>query len=191
MENKIQGVILAGGLARRMQGEDKGLILFKQKPLCLHCAERLRPQVARLAINANRNLERYQAFGFPVFCDELKGFQGPLSGMLSGLEQSLLPFVLFVPCDGPFLPLNLAQRLFQACQEKNALLAYACDEVRAHPTFCLMHRSLAPKLAQFLAQGERRLLKFMQENHALAVKFHDGQAFENFNTLADVEKKEN
>lgn len=78
MAVSITGVILAGGKARRMQGQDKGLVLFQGKPMFLHTLQSLRKQVDIVAINANRNKEIYAKSGVDVFSDELAGFQGPL-----------------------------------------------------------------------------------------------------------------
>ncbi|MFZ7230501.1 molybdenum cofactor guanylyltransferase MobA [Avibacterium avium] len=195
---KISAVILAGGRARRMGGVDKGLQLFRGQPLVWHCYQRLKDQVAQVAVNANRNQERYAQFGLPVFADELADFQGPLSGILTGLKQVESDFVLFVPCDCPFLPLNLLEKLQQpilqdrqsAGENSSVLLTYATDGEREHPTFCLASTLLAEKLAAYLHSGERRMLQFMRENGAIAVDFRDQkEAFQNFNTLADLESE--
>ncbi|MFU2059778.1 molybdenum cofactor guanylyltransferase MobA [Avibacterium volantium] len=198
---KISAVILAGGRARRMGGVDKGLQLFRGQPLVWHCYQRLKDQVAQVAVNANRNPKCYAQFGLPVFADELADFQGPLSGILTGLKRAESDFVLFVPCDCPFLPLNLLEKLQQpilqslldrksAGENSPVLLTYATDGEREHPTFCLVSTLLAEKLATYLHCGERRMLQFMQENGAVAVDFHDQkEAFQNFNTLADLESE--
>ncbi|MFZ7308155.1 molybdenum cofactor guanylyltransferase MobA [Avibacterium avium] len=198
---KISAVILAGGRARRMGGVDKGLQLFRGQPLVWHCYQRLKDQVAQVAVNANRNQERYVQLGLPVFADELADFQGPLSGILTGLKLAESDFVLFVPCDCPFLPLNLLEKLqqpiLQSLQDRQSagenspvLLTYATDGEREHPTFCLVSTLLAEKLAAYLHSGERRMLQFMRENGAIAVDFRDQkEAFQNFNTLADLESE--
>ncbi|POY43071.1 molybdenum cofactor guanylyltransferase MobA, partial [Avibacterium endocarditidis] len=198
---KISAVILAGGRARRMGGVDKGLQLFRGQPLVWHCYQRLKDQVAQVAVNANRNQERYAQLGLPVFADELADFQGPLSGILTGLKRAESDFVLFVPCDCPFLPLNLLEKLQQpilqslldrksAGENSPVLLTYATDGEREHPTFCLVSTLLAEKLATYLHSGERRMLQFMRENGAIAVDVHDQkEAFQNFNTLADLESE--
>ncbi|VEB21846.1 molybdenum cofactor guanylyltransferase MobA [Avibacterium volantium] len=198
---KISAVILAGGRARRMGGVDKGLQLYQGVPLFWHCYQRLKDQVAQVAVNANRNQECYAQFGLPVFADELADFQGPLSGILTGLKLAESDFVLFVPCDCPFLPLNLLEKLQQpilkslqdrqsAGENSSVLLTYATDGEREHPTFCLVSTLLAEKLAAYLHSGERRMLQFMRENGAIAVDFRDQkEAFQNFNKLADLESE--
>ncbi|BFU60590.1 MULTISPECIES: molybdenum cofactor guanylyltransferase MobA [Rodentibacter] len=184
----ISAVILAGGKARRMGGRDKGLQLLYEKPLILHMIENLQSQIQEISINANRNHSEYEKFGFPVFADELPDFQGPLSGMLTTLEKANTDFVLFTPCDSPFFPGNLLVKLKSAVENDRTLIAYACNEEREHPTFCLMSASLKDKLRDYLASGERRLLRFMQENGGVAVKFAPNEGtFVNFNTLKDLQ----
>ncbi|MDU8925022.1 molybdenum cofactor guanylyltransferase MobA [Pasteurellaceae bacterium LIM206] len=187
MTESISAVILAGGLARRMAGRDKGLQLWRGKPLFQHILQRLAGQVEQISINANRNREIYAQAGYPVFCDELAGFQGPLSGILTALNRSTTDFVLFVPCDCPNLPLNLVRKLQSAVLKLGVLIAYAHDGERDHPTFCLISTRLKTALAAYLAGGERRMLRFMRDHHAVAVDFSEAKAaFVNLNTLDDL-----
>ncbi|MDC4234608.1 molybdenum cofactor guanylyltransferase MobA [Pasteurella multocida] len=184
----FSAVILAGGQARRMGGVDKGLQLFRNQSLFEHIYQRLQPQIADIAINANRNQQRYAQSGLPVFSDDLAGFQGPLSGILTALQRAQSNFVLFVPCDCPFFPMDLFAKLKHAVISQHAQLAYAHDGEREHPTFCLVSTSLAPALAQYLATGERRMLTFMQQQHAIAVDFSaTPDAFKNINNLVDLQ----
>ncbi len=109
--NDISGLILAGGRGTRMGGVDKGLQLHLGVPLAQHALERLRPQVAALMLNANRNLPAYQAMGVPVWPDEMADFPGPLAGMLAGLMHGRTPYLVTVPCDSPNFPDDLVARL--------------------------------------------------------------------------------
>ena len=188
----ISAVILAGGKARRMGGQDKGLQVLGKQSLIEHVIHRLQPQVHDISINANRSQTEYAQFGFPVFSDELPDFQGPLSGILTALEKTKSDFILFTPCDTPFFPTNLLDKLQSAVENHCALIAYACDEEREHPVFCLMSVQLKEKLRHYLASGERRLLQFMKENGGISVKFTKEEGnFENFNTLDDLKKNSN
>ena len=188
----ISAVILAGGKARRMGGQDKGLQILGKQSLIQHVINRLQLQVHDISINANRSQTEYVKFGFPVFSDELPDFQGPLSGMLTALEKTKSDFILFTPCDTPFFPTNLLDKLQSAVENHCALIAYACDEEREHPVFCLMSIQLKEKLRHYLASGERRLLQFMKENGGISVKFTKEEGnFENFNTLDDLKKNSN
>ena len=185
----ISAVILAGGKARRMGGQDKGLQILGKQSLIQHVINRLQLQVHDISINANRSQTEYAKFGFPVFSDELPDFQGPLSGMLTALEKTKSDFILFTPCDTPFFPMNLLDKLKSAVKNDRTLIAYACDEEREHPVFCLMSVQIKEKLRQYLASGERRLLQFMKENGGISVKFTKEEGnFENFNTLDDLKK---
>ena len=188
LEKLKSAVILAGGKARRMNGADKGLQLLQNKPLISHVIERLQPQVVDISINANRHHTEYAHWGFPVFSDELPDFQGPLSGMLTALEKAKTDFILFVPCDSPYFPQNLLEKLKSAVKNDRTLMAYAKDKEREHPTFCLMSVQLKEKLRAYLNEGERRLLQFMNKNGAVAVQFDEREGrFVNFNTLEDLQ----
>lgn len=188
----ITGIILAGGQARRMNGEDKGLVPLFGKPLYQHVLEKLRPQVNNIVINANRNIPTYQQSGYAVITDSIDNYPGPLAGILAGLEFSQTEWTMFVPCDTPFIPDNLVQHLWQ--NRKGHHIVYASDEEREHPTLCLIHNSQIAQLKQFLANGDKKLMLFMAQANAKAVIFPNSKkAFENINTLeaCSILEKEN
>jgi molybdopterin-guanine dinucleotide biosynthesis protein A len=108
----ISAVILAGGQARRMGGEDKGLIELNGRPLLDYIITALRPQTGEILVNANRNLGRYRAFGYPVIEDIMGDFFGPLVGMATGMQATGKTYLLTVPCDSPFVPTQLAATLY-------------------------------------------------------------------------------
>ncbi|WP_301099838.1 molybdenum cofactor guanylyltransferase MobA, partial [Otariodibacter sp.] len=183
--NDISAVILAGGLARRLQGVEKGLQEVAGKPLITHIIERLSPQICKIYLNINRLYENYhqQYPAVPTYSDNLVGFQGPLSGILSGFQHIESEYLLFVPCDTPFLPTNLLKKLSTVLRINQAQIAYAHDGERPHPTFALIHRSVEKALADYLARGERRLLQFFHSQKSVAVDFSEQScAFKNFNT---------
>src|SRR6478735_5870112 len=107
----ITGLVLAGGQGSRMGGVDKGLQPFRGRPMVAHVIERLAPQVHSILVNANRNPEAYAEFGHRVVSDEIEGFAGPLAGFERGLAHATTPFLVTVPCDSPFLPTDLVERL--------------------------------------------------------------------------------
>ncbi|MGR6981996.1 molybdenum cofactor guanylyltransferase MobA [Testudinibacter sp. P27/CKL/0425] len=188
-KQQLTAVILCGGLSRRMQGADKGLQLLQHKPLVVHVQARLQPQVQQILINANRHQQHYAKCGLLQFSDELDGFLGPLSGMLSGLKHSQTEWVLFVPCDAPFLPLDLAPRLLSAVQQAALDLAYVSDGEREHPTFVLMNKRLIANLQQYLLDGGRKVRDFMRAQRHVVVDFSDQpQAFANFNYLSQLDE---
>ena len=106
----ITGIILAGGQARRMGGQDKGLIQLAQKPMIEYVLNAIEPQVDEIIINANRNQSTYEKYGFPVVADQIKGYCGSLAGMASGLQSAKTPVVFTVPCDSPLIPDDLVQK---------------------------------------------------------------------------------
>ncbi len=183
----ISAIILAGGLATRMKGADKGLILLHQKPLVQHAIERLKPQVNEILINANREIAIYQTFGYPVLQDEAKDFLGPLAGFSLGLQQAKHDYVLTVPCDSPLLPLDLAKRLMNALTEHDADIAVASRDDKTHPVFSLCKKSALPSLTVYLQQGERRVSAWQKSQKYIEVDFSDcNDAFTNLNTIEDL-----
>lgn len=186
----LTGVILAGGRARRMGGIDKGLVEVAGRPLIAHVIDAIEPQVDRLMINANRNLESYQAFGYPVIADQLDDFQGPLAGMASALDAATSDLVLCVPCDSPLLPHDLAARLLDARTAADADIAVAfCD--RLQPVFALLRRVLLPDLRTALVAGERKIDRWYDRHNMVTVDFSDRpQGFLNINTPAQRDELE-
>ena len=185
--SQITGVVLAGGKASRMGGKDKGLMLLNGKPLWQHVADRLRPQVNSIVISANRNLPVYQASGLPIITDTLPGYPGPLAGILSVIQQVSAEWFLFCPCDTPFIPEFLAERL--EINRHQAPVVWVHDGERDHPAVVLVHRSLASKIEEYLARGDRRVMVFMREVGGHSVDFSDMKsAFHNMNTPQDLQQ---
>jgi molybdopterin-guanine dinucleotide biosynthesis protein A len=184
----ITGVVLAGGLGRRMGGVDKGLQQFRGQMLAAHVAQRLAPQVDHLLFNANRNPEAYAALGYPVIADDIPDFAGPLAGLQAALTASADPLVATAPCDSPFLPADLVFRLFSGLTATNADVAVVRAEQRLHPVFCLCRRDLLPALTAFLTQGGRRVQDWLATQRTTEVAFDDcPEAFANFNTLEQLD----
>lgn len=120
-----------------------------------------------------------------MLSDSISGFKGPLAGILTVLEHSPTEWVLFAPCDTPFIPTHLAETLWAGRQ--GALAAYADDGERAHPTVALISKQLIQPLRNYLLGGDRKLMIFMSQQSAIPVRFHDDpRAFRNINTLDDA-----
>lgn len=149
--------MLAGGLGRRMGGQDKGLVALAGRPMAVHVLEALRPQVGTIVVNANRNLELYAAFGHPVIADTVSGFLGPLAGVHAALQRCTTEFLVTVPCDAPLIAPDLVGRLHAACASAGADLAVASDGTRQQPVFLLLRATLAPSLEAYLAGGDRKV----------------------------------
>jgi molybdopterin-guanine dinucleotide biosynthesis protein A len=188
--NEISGMVLAGGRGTRMGGIDKGLQPHLGVPLARHALERLKPQVAALMLNANRNLPTYQAMGVPAWPDEMPDFAGPLAGMLAGLTHCATAYLVTVPCDSPNFPSDLVARLAQGLENADADLATAytreAGELRAQPVFCLVKATLRDNLRAFIESGERKTGLFAAQNHGAKVIFDDAAAFANANTLSEL-----
>ncbi|PCH64747.1 MAG: molybdenum cofactor guanylyltransferase [Gammaproteobacteria bacterium] len=184
----ITGVILAGGQARRMGGEDKGLILFHQQPLIRYAIDALASQVDSLVINANRNIDRYQSFGYPVISDTIDGFCGPLAGMLSAMQSADTDYILTSPCDCPSISAQLRQRLMESLLlSPNADIAVAFDGQRLQPVFSLIPCHMQDDLQAYLLQGDRKIDLWFQRHKLTVVDFSDQpETFLNFNRPEDL-----
>jgi len=180
-------IILSGGRATRMGGIDKGLITLQHKPLIQHVIERLKPQTNEILINANREISKYEAFGYPVLQDTHANFIGPLAGFSLGLQHAKHDYILTVPCDSPLLPHDLAHRLLTTLMENNADIAVASSDGHAHPVFSLCKKTVLPSLNQYLALGERRVSAWQKGHRYIEVNFSDhSDAFINLNTVEDL-----
>jgi molybdenum cofactor guanylyltransferase len=181
--NSIAGLILAGGRARRMGGEDKGLIRLAGRPMVEHVLERFGPQVDEVFINANRNAEQYGRYGHRVIPDVIDDFPGPLAGMLSAMEAVHQPWLAVVPCDSPLLPRDLVQRLFESALAESADIAVAHDGERLQPVVALLRCSLLPQLRAFVEHGGRKIDTWYAQHRMVATDLSDHpEAFVNVNT---------
>jgi molybdenum cofactor guanylyltransferase len=188
----VTGLILAGGKGSRMGGVDKGLQAFRGKRLIDHVYERFAPQVGGVIINANQNQEEYKTFGVRVVSDAIGGFAGPLAGFHAGLSVSKRPFLASVPCDSPFLPGNLIERLHARIDETGAELAVAKTGDQPHPVFSLMRRGVLDHLSDFLKEGGRKIDAWYATLNVVEVAFDDeAEAFSNINTLEELNTWEN
>lgn len=175
----ILGVVLAGGLSRRMGGGDKCLRELNGRPLLARVVERLRPQVGGLVINANGDPSRFAAFGLPVVPDSLADFPGPLAGILAGLDwaASYRPgceLVVSVPSDAPFLPTDLVSRLLAGMQAEGAELACAVSGGQPHPVVGLWPVRLRDDLRRAMVEeGIRKVDRWTGRYRLAEVSFPD------------------
>jgi molybdopterin-guanine dinucleotide biosynthesis protein A len=183
----ITGIVLAGGMGRRMGGTDKGLVELGGKPMVAHVLARLAPQVGSVLINANQNRDRYAQFGCPVVADAVGGYAGPLAGLHAGMTEATTRFVVTVPCDSPFLPTDLVARLATAIARDNVQLAVAKTLDQPHPVFALVSRDVLPHLASYLHGGGRKIDAWYATLRVTLVPFDDCQdAFRNINTADEL-----
>lgn len=169
-----------------MNGADKGLQLLHGKPLIAWVVERIAPQADEIFISANRNIDAYAAFGYPVLPDDTPDFNGPLAGLQQGMAAARHPLVLCVPCDTPFLPTDLSDQLLAALEENRAQIAVAATQAHSHRTVCLCRSDLSDHLAAFLAQGGRKVGDWQAGLKTVEVLFEEAESFRNFNTLEDL-----
>ena len=183
----ITGLILAGGQGRRMGGVDKGLQPLRGRPMIEWVIERLDPQVGGILINANQNQDQYSSHGHRVVPDQIGGFAGPLAGLHAGLSACTTPYLATVPCDSPFLPLDLVARLGAVRDRENADLAVAKTFAQAHPVFALVRADVLGHLTRFLASGGRKIDAWYASLKVVEVPFDDeADAFSNINTLDEL-----
>ena len=179
----ITGLVLAGGLGRRMGGVDKGLSRLGDEPLVAHIIRRLAPQVGPLIINANQNHDIYAGFGHPVVGDRIEGYAGPLAGLEAGLAACTTPYLVTAPCDSPFLPANLVSRLVESLTAHKASIAVARTGDQLHPVFSLIRTDELPDLQAFVTAGGRRMEAWLKRLRWVPCPFDDcPDAFANINT---------
>lgn len=189
--DQVTGLILAGGQARRMQGQDKGLLTCAGRPLIAYAIDILKPLCGRLLINANRSLASYQAFELPVIPDQAQGFQGPLAGILTALRCVDTPYLIAIPCDSPCLQSATLARLLSALIQTRAEIALAHDDLRLHPVVIALRTGLADDLADYLAAGERKIDRWVERHRWVAVDCSDCPwQFANINTPQELEALE-
>jgi molybdopterin-guanine dinucleotide biosynthesis protein A len=194
----VVAVLLAGGLARRMGGGDKGLVPLAGRPLLAHVIGRIRPQVAAMVLNANGDPARFAGFGLPVAADTVEGFAGPLAGVLAGLEWAAADapgatHVVSVATDTPFFPDDLVARLIQGAKAAGTPLAVAMSAGRAHPVFGLWPLALLDDLrAAVIGEGLRKVDIWTARHGVAEVDFDAsaGDPFFNLNRPEDVAEAE-
>jgi molybdopterin-guanine dinucleotide biosynthesis protein A len=170
-----------------MGGVDKGLQPLRGKPMAQWALERLAPQVDELLINCNQNLEAYARFGRRLVPDGIGGFAGPLAGLHAGLKAAAHPLVVTVPCDSPYLPLDLVSRLCVAIPDKDLAVAKTGDQ--PHPVFSLVRKDVLQSLEAFLAGGGRKIDAWYASLRTIEVSFDDeADAFRNINTREELGK---
>lgn len=183
----ITAAILAGGQARRMGGQDKGLIELSGKAMIEYVIAALQPQVDKIIINANRNQDIYAKYGMPVIADNYAGFNGPLAGMASCMKAIDTEYMITTPCDSPFVPDDLVTRMYAALQDNQADISVADSGDRIQPVFSLLKCSLLDSLLVYLDSGERKIDRWFQQHVMTTVDFSDKpETFLNVNTPEDI-----
>ena len=191
----ITGVVLAGGRGQRMGGVDKGLQVFRGKPLVQHALQGLSSQVSTVWINANRHQSDYAQWGHRVFSDGDESFAGPLSGMLAAMSHCQTPWLMSVPCDAPLMPVDLVSRLFEAAHASGADLALPSTvretgQVQWQTVFLLARTELRDSLKAYLERGERKIETWIRSQNHVVLPFDDDACFANINTHDELRSLE-
>ena len=194
----VAGIILAGGLARRMGGGDKSLRTLGGRPILDWVVERARAQVGALALNANGDSTRFRRWDLPVVPDSVAGNPGPLAGVLAGLDWAAavdpsVSYVASFACDAPFLPLDLVARLRDAVADGGADMACATSAGRHHPVFGLWPVALREPLRRALVdEGIRKVDQWTARFRLTAIAFDAAPVdpFFNANRPGDLEAAE-
>lgn len=186
-QTKVAGVILAGGRARRMNHQDKGLVKFKGRPMVSYALAALAPVVDCVFINANRNIDQYRQFGWPVISDQTDSFDGPLAGVLSAMIHADADILLVMPCDSPLIKSEHLQKLLVTRAEHNADVAVAFDGIRLHPVFLAIKTTLKSSLQDYLASEQRKVAAWLAQQNRVQVDFSsEPEIFSNINTLNEL-----
>jgi molybdopterin-guanine dinucleotide biosynthesis protein A len=187
-QTKVTGVILAGGLARRMGGVDKGLVTYKDKPMITYAIAAMQPVVDTLLINANRSLVAYRQLGLPVIGDQTDTFDGPLAGIYTAMHYAENEALLVMPCDMPLITSSHLQTLLAAYGQNDCDVAVACDGERMHPVMLALNGNLKTSLADYLGSGQRKVEHWLNQQLLCRVDFSDDpRVFYNVNALSDLQ----
>jgi molybdopterin-guanine dinucleotide biosynthesis protein A len=184
----ITALILAGGAGRRVGHQDKGLLLWQEKPFIAHVCDTLKPQVGEILISCNRNFALYEKFAACTVADTRGDFQGPLAGIEAASAILTTELMVVVSCDMPHLPNDLVSRLIaplSTITEGAPTIAYVHDGMRAQYLCAALHRDSLLSLPGFLDEGQRAVQDWYRSRYAIAVDFSDQHAcFRNYNSLA-------
>jgi molybdopterin-guanine dinucleotide biosynthesis protein A len=186
-QTKVTGVVLAGGLARRMNYQDKGLITYQGRPLVSYAIAELTVIADQVIISANRNLQQYQQFAVPVIADLTGSFDGPLAGLLTAMIYADADILVVMPCDSPLIRAEHLQKLLAVRAENNADVAVAFDGKRLHPVFLAIKTTLQQSLQDYLASGHRKMDIWIGQQKMVKADFStEPEIFININTMTDL-----
>lgn len=186
-QTKVTGVILAGGLARRMNNRDKGLISFKGQPMVSYAIAAMKPVTNQTIINANRNIPEYQAFGLPVVSDQTDSFDGPLAGVLTAMMFAETGVLLVMPCDSPLVKANHLQKLLSTRATVDADVAVAFEGERLHPVFLALKATLKSSLQDYLLSGQRKIDLWLEQQKMVKADFSaEPDIFININSMTEL-----
>lgn len=187
LPNNVTGLILSGGQGKRMDGQDKGLLMYNGRPMIQTVLDVLSQKLDHIIINANRNIETYQSFGYPVVIDAEDNYSGPLAGIQSGLEAIHTPYAFVVPCDAPLLNIEVLHQLYNAIHGHSFDIAVATVEERLEPVFMLIRKTMHRSIRIYLDSGSRKTADWINRQNIIATDFTSNpEWFVNINTQNDI-----
>lgn len=190
---QTSAILLSGGRGSRLGGIEKGLAPLAGRPLISWVIQRIAAQVDEIVISANRQPEVYRTLGYPVIADtppdQPNPLAGPLAGILAAAAHTHAEWLLVVPCDTPFIPLDLVTRLHAATTPTHRI-ARASDGNHIHYAVMLLQRSLLSDMADFLRTGQRSVQHWQARHPVTEAVFADPTAFANLNTAEDFAQAE-
>lgn len=175
---RVSCIILAGGEGKRVAGQDKGLIPFKQQPLIQRAIDNIKFQCDEIIISANRNLPEYNAYGYQVISDDADNYRGPMAGIAAALPHCLNEWALVIPCDMPYLPTNLIERLCFGRGQSNLCIADVEDHLQLA---FLINKNRHPSLEKSLHNNQLKLMLWIKQQDPAIVHFEEKECFKNFN----------
>ncbi|WP_299180206.1 molybdenum cofactor guanylyltransferase MobA [uncultured Neptuniibacter sp.] len=181
----LAAVVLAGGQGSRMLGEDKGLVLFRQKPMAHWILQKLAPVVDQLFISCNRNELRYRQFGFPTLADQIPGYPGPLAGVQAAMHCCVGSYthLMVMPCDTPLIASAALEMLRQKAEENPASIVILSDDNRSHYLHAVIPVAFHQDLEERLRSGQRAVYRWYRQYPVIEVDVSAlGQGLMNINT---------
>ncbi len=187
-------IILAGGEGKRMDGEDKGLVFYNNKPLIKSVLEKVEPQVNNIVISANRNIDLYKKFGHPIVNDLASSqednkniYQGPLAGIAAALPSCTTEWVFIIACDMPLISNNIVSQLTDGIKNNTETKNIVIAEInKSLQLAMLLNTSLLFSIESSLKNNQLKLMQWVKSNPAEVIKFTNENEFKNFNYFKDL-----
>jgi molybdopterin-guanine dinucleotide biosynthesis protein A len=185
-QKDVTAIILAGGEGRRMNGQDKGLVSWKQRRLIEYALDAIPSNIAHTLISCNRNIDQYKIYGETVQ-DEDPTYKGPLAGIYASMMHTSSPFVFVLPCDSPLAPGDVYYQLADALNAGNADICYVHDGEREQYLFALIRTRLKSSLKEYLSRGNRQVNHWYKQHNYVEADLNGQQfAFRNCNTIIEL-----
>ena len=183
-EKHFSAIILAGGKGKRVDGQDKGLLPYKNKALVKHVIDAVEPLANEIIISANRNIKSYEAYGYRVVPDTDNHYRGPLAGLAAALPYCCNEKIFIMPCDMPLLSIDVFQQLSHGLKEQPLCIAEADNKLQ--PVF-LMDKKLLASIEHLLKNDQLRLMQWAKAQQPTIIRFPASNYFSNFNSMDDFQ----